>query len=45
MVRRINSDILTRFEDGLGKWREAGPAAVRAVEASRRRMRAIHPNR
>jgi hypothetical protein len=45
MVRRINSDILTRFEDRLGKWREAGPAAVRAVEASRRRIRAIHPNR
>jgi hypothetical protein len=23
MARRLNLDILTRFEDGLGKWREA----------------------
>ena len=34
MARRLNSDILTQFEDGLGKWREAPQEAIAAIAAA-----------
>jgi 4-alpha-glucanotransferase len=34
MPNPINSAILTRFEDALGKWREAPPETIAAIEAS-----------
>ena len=34
MARRINSDILTRFEDALGKWRESPQETIAAIAAA-----------
>ena len=34
MVAPLNPAILTRFEDALGKWREAPPETIAAIEAS-----------